>query len=77
MSTRISLKYKKRSAEVPGYHLYEDALDSFFDDEQAEQPVYLQLDGVQVEVVTLKNDGAVVTVELPRGVARELGLIGD
>jgi hypothetical protein len=69
MSTRSSIKWKEHTADSPGYHLYDDVLD--FEDDP---PVYLRLDGVHVELET-GEDGASVTVTLPRSIARELGLV--
>jgi hypothetical protein len=72
MSTRNSIKWKDQTPSSPGYHLYEDCLD--FGDEP---PVYLRLEGVQVELETLGEYGAAVTLTLPRRVAVELGLLPD
>ena len=69
MSTRSSIKWKEQTEDGPGYHLYDDVLD--FDDDP---PVYLRLDGVHVELET-GEDGASLTVTLPRSIARELGLV--
>lgn len=73
MSTKCTLKWKEHSECEPGYHLYDDVLDGF--DENQEPPVYLRLDGVQVELATLGRGGVSVTVALPRMIARELGLL--
>ena len=73
MSTKSTIKRKEHSEYEPGYHLYDDVLDSF--DQDREPPVYLQLDRVQVELATLGCSGASVTVALPRKIARELGLL--
>lgn len=69
MSTKSSIKWKEPTADGPGYHLYEDVLD--FEDDP---PVYLRLDGVQVELETC-DGGASITLALPRAIARELGLL--
>ena len=74
MSTKCSIKWKEHTEAGPGYHLYDDCLDSFNDGDQ-EPPVYLRMDGVQVELVTLGDAGASVTVTIPRAIARELGLL--
>ena len=71
MSTKSSIKWKNRDDGRPGYHLYTDVLDSFDTDEP---PVYLELNGVDVEVQTLEN-GAHVTVTIPDSIAKELGLL--
>jgi len=76
MSTKISLKWRQRTPEHPGFHLYDDVLDEFVSsDDGLEPPVYLCLDGVQVQLETLGTEGASVTVSLPRELARELGLL--
>ena len=72
MSTKRSVKWKERTNEGPGYHLYNDVLDA--DDDP---PVYLRIDGVHVELETIGESGASVTIVLPRGIARELGLVHD
>lgn len=73
MSTRSSIKWNKPGDGEVGYHLYDDVMDQF---DEAEPPVYLELEGVQVEVSTMEN-GACVTVTLPRRIARELGLLSS
>ena len=76
MSTKSSIKWRHRANERPGFHLYDDVLDAFGAEEGApEPPVYLRLDGVQVQLETLGEHGASVTVTLPRELARELGLL--
>lgn len=77
MSTKCSLRWKEQTDEAPGYHLYDDALDELCAADGGEQPVYLRLDGVQVELETLSSGGVSVTVSLPRALARELGLLPD
>ena len=77
MSTKCSLKWKEQTEDAPGYHLYDDALDALCDAGDGEQPVYLRLDGVHVELETLVAGGVSVTFSLPRATARELGLIQD
>ena len=71
MSTKCSIKWKNRDDGRPGYHLYTDVLDSYNTDDP---PVYLELNGVDVEVQTLEN-GAHVTVTIPGSIAKELGLL--
>lgn len=72
MSTKISLKFCK--TDNCGFHLYEES--TFADTANGPEPsVYLRLDGVQVQMETLEGGGASVTVEIPRELARELGLI--
>ena len=71
MSTKSSIKWKEWSANGTGFHLYDDVLDSFENDDP---PVYLRLDNVQVELETT-HGGACITVTIPRATARELGLL--
>ena len=75
MSTKSSIKSRAQSEGMPGFHLYEDACDRFGLDEDVEPPVYLSLEGVAVQLETLGNGGAAVTVAIPRELARELGLL--
>lgn len=76
MSTKVSIKWRRRNDSQPGFHLYDDVLDSLGDDAgEREPPVYLRLDGVNVELHTLAAGGASVTVALPREAARSLGLL--
>jgi hypothetical protein len=73
MSTKSSIKARQSTSERPGFHLYEDVLDSLDKGDGAEPPVYLRLDGIAARLETLSSGGA--TVALPRGTARELGLL--
>ncbi len=76
MSTSSSIKARHRTCERPGFHLYDDVLDCLDAREGApEPPVYLRLDGVAAQLETLNSGGAIVTVALPREMARELGLL--
>jgi hypothetical protein len=75
MSTKASIKQRARTAEQPGFHLYDDVLDELEDGKHGEPPVYLRLDGVAANLQTLEGGGASVTVTLPREVARALGLL--
>lgn len=76
MGTKSSIKWRDHTKEHPGFHLYDDVLDAFGAEEGAsEPPVYLRLDGVQVQLETLGKHGASVTVTVPREMARELGLL--
>jgi hypothetical protein len=70
MSTKSSIKRKEHTSDSAGFHLYDEVLD--FEDDP---PIYLRLDGVQVELATLGDGGASVTLALPRAIARELGLL--
>lgn len=76
MSTKNSIKARHRTSERPGFHLYDDVLDSLgARDGAPKPPVYLCLDGVPVQLETLNGAGASVTVAIPRALARELGLL--
>lgn len=75
MSTKETIKFRHKNAGHPGFHLYNDVLDGLGAKDESESPVYLCLDGVAATLQTLDSGGASVTVVLPRGVARELGLL--
>lgn len=76
MSTKVSIKLRDRTDAQPGFHLYEDALDTLGNAiGDAEPPVYLRLDGVGVQLETLAAGSATVTIALPRELAKELGLL--
>lgn len=75
MSTKSSIKWRDQSEGRPGFHLYDDATDSLSKDEGTEPLVYLSLEGVAVQLETLADGGATVTVAIPRELARELGLL--
>lgn len=76
MSTKVSIKWRDGTPTQPGFHLYEDCMDSLVvDGGDGEPPVYLRLDGVAVQLQTLAAAGASVTIAFPRSLARELGLL--
>lgn len=76
MSTKVTIKNRLRTGTSPGYHLYDDVLDSLGESDDGQQaPIYLRLDGVQVELATLADGGASVTITLPRETAVDLGLL--
>lgn len=75
MSTKITLKAEDQGGQSPGFHLYHDALHQMDDDVAGNGPVYLRLEGVQVQLETLERGGAVVTVAIPEETAKKLGLI--
>lgn len=72
MSTKSSIKWNRAEGDKPGYHLYTDVMDSF--DHGEEPPVYLELNGVAVELFTTEG-GAHVTVTIPHSIAVALGLL--
>ncbi len=76
MSTKASIKSRIRTEDQPGFHLYDDVLDDCgANNEAPEPPVYLSLDGVRVQLETLNDGGASVTIAIPRALARELGFL--
>ena len=75
MSTKVTLRTCPRTSTQPGFHLYEDCLDSLGDDTDAKGPVYLELEGVNAELRTLPTGGAAVLLTLPRELAQALGLV--
>lgn len=76
MSTKVTIKSRAQTDTRPGFHLYDDVLDSFGAKAgELEPPVYLRLNGVTVQLETLAAGGATLTVALPRELARELGLL--
>lgn len=81
MSTKATLKSRLRVEGQPGFHLYDDMLTEMvneFDEDggvAANPPVYLTLEGIDVELRTLPSGGAAVTLSIPRDIARELGLV--
>lgn len=73
MSTRSSIKWREQTEDAPGYHLYEDCIDTLTEGDDA--PVYLRLDGVAVIDLSTQPAGATVEICLPRELARSLGLV--
>jgi hypothetical protein len=72
----VTIKHRARAATSPGFHLYDDVLDGFGkEDDEPSTPVYLRLVGVAVQLETLSDGGASVTITLPRRTAWELGLL--
>lgn len=66
MSTKATLSHHSSTAGEPSWHFYEDVFE--------ERVVYLELRGVNVELVTLAQGGAAVTIRLPVETAEQLGL---
>ncbi|MFY3384718.1 hypothetical protein [Paracidovorax sp. MALMAid1276] len=81
MSTKVTLKSRLQVGDQPGFHLYDDVLTEMAYETPGEggatedPPVYLTLEGVDVELQTLPSGGAAVTLTIPRDIARELGLL--
>lgn len=77
MSTKVTIISRARTGRVPGFHLYEDVLDTLGTDYVgSSDPVYLRLEGVSVELHTCEG-GVSVTVALPRELATALGLLKE
>lgn len=76
MSTKATIRHRQSTAERVGFHLYDDVFDTLgVADTHPEPPVYLQLDGIGVQIETRGSMIASVTLTLPRELARELGLL--
>ena len=73
MSTRCSIAWQDHTADSPGFHLFEDAFETLADADQA--PVYLRLDGVQIHELETVDGGASITMQIPRQMARKMGLL--
>jgi hypothetical protein len=72
MSTKTSIKWRDKTVDSPGFHLYEDCFEVL--ENGTDAPVYLRLDGVPTELST-QPGGASVSVRLPREMAIALGLL--
>ena len=78
MSTKVSIRHRLGTPELPGFHLYDDVMDDLGpEDSDAAQPVYLMLEGVGVELERRGTSIVSVTLTLPRELARELGLLRE
>lgn len=67
MSTKATLAYHhSEQTSEPPWHFYEEVLEAGF--------VYLELQGVSVELQTREQGGADIVVRLPVETARQLGL---
>lgn len=75
MSSKVSIAWNEPVQGEPSFFLYEDVLDSFGATDKNSSPLYLRLVGVSVELQTLSEGGAALTVVLPRKLAGELGLL--
>lgn len=75
MSTKNPIKWKASEPGLPGFQVFTDVTEEWGLAADEEAPVYLQLEGVAVQLETLANGGATVSVRLPAQTARELGLI--
>ena len=66
MSTKATLSHHISAAGEPSWHFYEEVFE--------EGVVYLEVRGVNVELMTSGQGGAVVTIRLPVETATQLGL---
>ncbi len=78
MRTKFTLRSQGRCGDEPGFQLYHDLFEEIAcEGSGSEPPVYLCLEGVEVELHTIRQGGATVTVKLPRATARALGLVPE
>lgn len=78
MSTKFTVKSQHRDGDEPGFHLYHDVLEEMAcEADGSEPPLYLRLEGVEVELQTVREGGVTVTVKIPRATARALGLVPE
>lgn len=75
MSSGVRVAWNEPAERLPTFVLYEDELEALGTPDSQAGPVYLRLVGVSVELCTLAEGGAMVTVALPRRLAGELGLL--
>jgi hypothetical protein len=70
MSTKATLAHRNVDGDEPNWHLYEEVFEAGV--------VYLQLEGVEIEVSTLDrrrdSSGVALVVRLPMATATQLGL---
>jgi hypothetical protein len=66
MSTKATLAHHESEAGEPSWHFYEEVFEAGV--------VYLELQGVSVELRTREEEGADVVVRLPIETAKQLGL---
>ncbi|WP_156954274.1 hypothetical protein [Paraburkholderia acidipaludis] len=66
MSTKSTLAHHEAEGDKPSWHFYEEMLESGV--------VYLELNGVNIELHTRKQGGVDVVLRLPVETARQLGL---
>jgi hypothetical protein len=70
MSTKATLAHRNVDGDEPNWHLYEEVFEAGV--------VYLQLEGVDIEVSTLDrrrgSSGVALVVRLPMATATQLGL---
>ncbi|RQH00202.1 hypothetical protein [Paraburkholderia dinghuensis] len=71
MSTKAPIRHQEKDGELPGWHLYSEVF-------ELDDVVYLELEGVAVEVTMIGNmeraPGTVV-LRLPTATAKQLGLV--
>lgn len=66
MSTKATLAHHHSESGEPSWHIYEEVFETGV--------VYLELQGVAVELRTMEQGGADVVVRLPIETAKQLGL---
>jgi len=76
MSTKCTIQFYRGNDTLPAWHFYEEAFEEADFQETFEEAgfVYLQLTGVQVDVVTIAEKLPLVVLRLPTATARQLGL---
>lgn len=71
MSTKATIRYHISQDGQPSWHLYQELLDK-------DEMVYLELEGVQGDVIMIDSASAkagTVLLRLPTDTARQLGLL--
>lgn len=71
MSTKATIRYHHGEGGEPSWHLYEEAFEK-------DDVVYLELEGVQADVVMIDSAWAkagTVLLRLPAATAKQLGLV--
>ncbi len=67
MSTKFTVKSQHRDGDEPGFHLYHDVLEEMAcEADGSEPPLYLRLEGVEVELQTVREGGVTVGQDSPR-----------
>ena len=69
MSTKVSINFGVDETSGMTVHLYEECL------EPDDFPVFLELSGVKEVSIEVADNGNRVTVAIPRGLAKKLGLL--
>lgn len=72
MSTKVTIKYLTND-DGSGYYLFSDCMDEFISDSVTNQPVYLELNGVEF----IASSPDTIQVRIPHEWAVKLGLISE